>query len=105
MRLVRIYEQTPEQVFEHNPDPQNSPVLPKKAPNNSKISSKFRLRIERNIENRNCHSSLVDCDDDNEEEEEEKDEKEQEEKEDGEEEEEEAEEQEEEEDEEKVEEE
>ena len=45
-----------------------------KSPNDSKISSTLRERIEGNIKNRNCYCIRIDYDDDNEEEEEEEEE-------------------------------
>ena len=61
----------PRTVFEPNPGPKNSPVWSKKAPNNSKIRSTLRVRIEGNIENGNHYCIRIDYDDDNEEVEEE----------------------------------
>ena len=46
-----------------------------KAPNNSKIRSTLRVRIEGNIENGNCYCIRIEYDDDNEEVEEEEEEK------------------------------
>ena len=61
----------PTTVFKPSPGPKNSPIWPRKAPNNSKISSTLREMIEGNIESRNCYCIRIDYDDDNEEEEEE----------------------------------
>ena len=45
-----------------------SPLSPPPRKGNSGIRSKLRIRIEGNIENRNCHCIRVDYDDDKEEE-------------------------------------
>ena len=54
-------------MFEPNPCPKNSPVWSRKAQNNSKIRSTFRVRIEGIIENGNCYCIRIDYDDNNEE--------------------------------------
>ena len=39
------------------PQPENSPLGPKKVKNDLKIKSKSKVRIERNIENESCSTS------------------------------------------------
>ena len=67
MRLVRIYGWIKEQFLSLTQTPKIAPFGPKKASNISTIRSKLRVRIEGNIEKRNCHCIRVDYDDDNEE--------------------------------------
>ena len=52
----------PQNSFEPNQGPKNSPVWSKKGPNNSKSRSTLRVRIEGNIENRNCYGIRIDYD-------------------------------------------
>ena len=42
------------------PQPENSPVGPKKEKNDLKIKSRSKVRIERNIENESCSTTWVD---------------------------------------------
>ena len=77
MRLDSTYEQTPEQ-FLNQPTPQKCPVWCEK-PQNSKIRSTLKVRIEGNIENGNCYCIRIDYDDNNEEVEEKEEEEEEEE--------------------------
>ena len=66
MRLVSIYEKTSEQ-FSNLAQVPKEPRLAQKAPNNSKIRWRLRVRIEGNIENGNCYCIQIEYDDDNEE--------------------------------------
>ena len=58
MKVVQLHEYTQKQFFEPYPNPKNRP--PQKVKNGPKIKSKPSVRIEGNIENESCSSTLVD---------------------------------------------
>ena len=47
MKVVQLHEQTLK-MFEHFPNPKNSPLGPQKVKNDPKIKSKANVRIGRN---------------------------------------------------------
>ena len=50
----------PQKFFEPFPNPKNSPLGPQKVEKDTKIKSKSKVRIERNIENESCFTTWVD---------------------------------------------
>ena len=55
-----VYMRKPQNSFEPNPDPKNSPLGPQKVKNDPKIKSKSKVRIQEDIENKSCSATWGD---------------------------------------------
>ena len=60
MKVVQLHEQTPKQFLNPSPTPKIVHQGPKKSKMSPKLGQKSNVRIERNIENESCSTTLVD---------------------------------------------